>query len=336
LADRAEIYPGSMSGGEQRRAVIARALINSPRLLLADEPTRDLDEDTEADIIDLLVELQQSESFGLVLVTHNLELAKRAQKTYEMHQGALAATDLPEVVVAPEQRPRRFGPAEICIRRAPTASAAARAPIRLGGNLWRGMQTFLLAGAMIFAGVLLLDVGIGKYQEIRVRERMARIATLKHMALNSLRGDVQSITDLGDGKYELTTYLENVGGGQPIYVLSPDLRAYVQVGTAWQEVSMKPTDESASSVLKIEGKHTYHYAFNAQVRQFAQLLPNYMHVRFSGTMLVSPSSIPKDDVFERKDNYYVYLKPFDVADEVVLKRMRFSGKPPVWIPMPPH
>jgi hypothetical protein len=46
--------------------------------------------------------------------------------------------------------------------------------------------------------------------------------------------------------------------------------------------------------------------------------------------------MPKDDVFERKDNYYVYLKPFDVADEVVLKRMRFPGKPPVWIPMPAH
>ena len=48
-----------------------------------------------------------------------------------------------------------------------------------------------------------------------------------------------------------------------------------------------------------------------------------MHVRFSGTMLVSPASAPSDDVFERKDNYYVYLKPFDIADEVVLKRMRF-------------
>ena len=54
-----------------------------------------------------------------------------------------------------------------------------------------------------------------------------------------------------------------------------------------------------------------------------------MHVRFSGTMLVSPSRTPSDDVFERKDNYYVYLKPFDITDEAVLKRMRFSGKPPV-------
>jgi len=76
--------------------------------------------------------------------------------------------------------------------------------------------------------------------------------------------------------------------------------------------------------------------FEARVSGFTQLLPNYMHVRFSDTMLVSPSSTPKDDVFERRDNYYVYLKPFDVADDVVLKRLKFPGKPPVWIPMPPH
>jgi hypothetical protein len=63
---------------------------------------------------------------------------------------------------------------------------------------------------------------------------------------------------------------------------------------------------------------------------------NYMHVRFSDAMLVSPSSTPKDDVLERRDNYYVYLKPSDVTDETILKKVKFSGKPPVWIPMPPH
>jgi putative ABC transport system ATP-binding protein/macrolide transport system ATP-binding/permease protein/lipoprotein-releasing system ATP-binding protein len=189
---------------------------------------------------------------------------------------------------------------------------------------------------MIFAGMLLIDFAIGKYQARQAGERAARTATLQHMALNSLRGDVQSVADLGGGRYELTTYLQNIGGGPPIHVMSPDLRAYVQVGTVWQEVPMKPVDESASGVLKIEARQIYRYVFDAQVRSFTQLLPNYMHVRFSATMLVSPGNIAKDDVFERKDNYYVYLKPFDVADEVVLKRMRFSGKPPVWIPMPPH
>jgi hypothetical protein len=150
-----------------------------------------------------------------------------------------------------------------------------------------------------------------------------------------LRGDVQSVTDLGDGRYELTTYLQNVGS-DPIYVMTPDMRAYVQVKTVWQEVPLQPIDDNAAGVRKIVDKQSYRYLFDARVKDYAQLLPNYMHVRFSGTMLVSPASMPKDDVFERKDNYYVYLKPFDVPDEVVLKRMRFSGKPPVWIPMPPH
>jgi ABC-type lipoprotein export system ATPase subunit len=341
LADRAEAYPNHLSGGEQRRVVIARALVNSPRLLLADEPTGDLDENTETEIIDVLEELQQTESFGLALVTHNLELARRAPRIYEMRQGVLAATNLTDSVVALEYETRRYGPTDIRSRPELTSAAGARAPIRLGRNLWPRMQTFLLAGTILLSAMLLLDFGIGKYQAMQVREQLARTAALQHIALNSLRGDVQSITDLGDGRYALTTYLENVGDGQPIYVLSPDLRAYVQVGTVWQEVSMSPTDESAGGVVKIEGRHTYHYVFDARVREFTQLLPNYMHVRFSGKMLVRPSSIPKssipkEDVFERKDNYYVYLKPFDVADEVVAKRMRFSGKPPVWIPMPPH
>jgi ABC-type lipoprotein export system ATPase subunit len=332
LADRADAYPGSISGGEQRRVAIARALVNSPALLLADEPTSDLDEDTEADIIDLLDRLHRTESFGFVLVTHNLELAGRAQRSYEMRQGVLAPTDLPQAA-AESERPRRFGPAKI----APEATLppAAAAPIRLGANLWRGVQAFLLAAAVILGAVLLANFGIEKYQHMQVRERAARIAALQQLALNSLRGEVQSVTDLGDGRYELTTYLQNVGG-TPIYVMAPDMRAYVQVRTTWQEVPMKPIDESANGVMKIEGKQNYRYQFDARVRDFAQLLPNYMHVRFAGTMLVSPSSTPKDDVFERKDNYYVYLKPFDVTDEAVAKRMRFSGKPPVWIPMPPH
>jgi len=115
-----------------------------------------------------------------------------------------------------------------------------------------------------------------------------------------------------------------------------DMRAYVQVGNVWQEVPLRPADDGAEGVLRIDGRHVYHYVFDARVSSFTQLLPNYMHVRFSDTMLVSPSSTPKDDVFERRDNYYVYLKPSDVTDETILKKMKFSGKPPVWIPMPPH
>jgi ABC-type lipoprotein export system ATPase subunit len=329
LADRMDAYPGTMSGGEQRRVAVARALINAPPLLLADEPTSDLDEDTESDIIDLLEHLQRTEAFGFVLVTHDLKLATRAERSFEMRQGTLVARELPHVEAAPR---RPVIPARLD---GEPAAPQPRAPIRLGASLWRGVKIFLPAAAAIFAAILAVDVGVEKYQSMRLRERAARVAALQHLALNRLRGDVQSVTDLGEGRYELTTYLQNVGG-EPIYVMAPEMRAYVQVASLWQEVPMTPADDGATGVTKIEGKQVYRYRFDARVRDFAQLLPNYMHVRFSGSMLVSPSSAPNGDVFERKDNYYVYLKPFDVADDVVLKRMRFSGKPPVWIPMPPH
>ena len=100
-------------------------------------------------------------------------------------------------------------------------------------------------------------------------------------------------------------------------------------GKVWQEVHLTPVDDSIGGPSKIAGKHTYRYIFEARVSNFTQLLPNYMHIRFSDAMLVSPDSTPREDVFERKDNYYVYLKTFDVTDETVSKRMEFAGKPPV-------
>lgn len=60
LAERIDSYPGELSGGEQRRVAIARALINSPQVLLADEPTADLDEETEVEILKLLLEIRSS------------------------------------------------------------------------------------------------------------------------------------------------------------------------------------------------------------------------------------------------------------------------------------
>src|SRR5262249_10879735 len=152
-------------------------------------------------------------------VTHDLKLAKRAQRSYEMRQGTLAGIDLPQVAAEPQ---RRLTSAKI--RSEPTVPAAARAPIRLGANLWGGVKAFLIAAAVIFAAIPAADIGVEKYQAMRVRERAARVGALQHLALNRLRGDVQSVTDLGDGRYELTTYLENVGGAEPIYVMAPDMR----------------------------------------------------------------------------------------------------------------
>jgi ABC-type lipoprotein export system ATPase subunit len=78
-----------MSAGEQRRTVIARALINDPILLLADEPTSDLDEQTESEIMALLLNVNRERGTTLMLVTHNLALAGKAEQVVQIADGAI-------------------------------------------------------------------------------------------------------------------------------------------------------------------------------------------------------------------------------------------------------
>ena len=79
---------------------------------------------------------------------------------------------------------------------------------------------------------------------------------------------------------------------KPIYVMSPSVRAYVQIGRQWIEVPLAPIDESAASVLKITGKQAYRYVLEAKLADYAKLFSKYMHVRFVNTMLVSPTACP--------------------------------------------
>ena len=90
LADRARHLPSELSGGQQQRVAIARALVKEPRVLLADEPTGNLDEDTRDDIIGLLEKLWRERGLTLVLVTHDSPIARRAQRVAVMSQGRLS------------------------------------------------------------------------------------------------------------------------------------------------------------------------------------------------------------------------------------------------------
>ena len=89
IGDKLDSYPSQLSGGQQRRVAIARALLNSPDIILADEPTGDLDEETEAEIMRLLEEINKKQGVTIILITHNLGLAKRAQNKYRMSKGKL-------------------------------------------------------------------------------------------------------------------------------------------------------------------------------------------------------------------------------------------------------
>jgi lipoprotein-releasing system ATP-binding protein len=89
LSARLDHLPAELSGGERQRTAIARALVNRPLLLLADEPTGNLDRATAAGVAELLVELQAQEKTMLIVVTHSLELAGMLQKRMELNAGKL-------------------------------------------------------------------------------------------------------------------------------------------------------------------------------------------------------------------------------------------------------
>jgi lipoprotein-releasing system ATP-binding protein len=96
LSDRRSHLSRSLSGGEQQRVAIARALARGPRLLLADEPTGNLDSESARVVFGLLAELHRERGMTTVLVTHNPELAKRCDKIFEMsREGILPATGFP-------------------------------------------------------------------------------------------------------------------------------------------------------------------------------------------------------------------------------------------------
>jgi putative ABC transport system ATP-binding protein/lipoprotein-releasing system ATP-binding protein len=89
LGDKADRYPSQLSGGEQQRVAIARAFINEPRIVLADEPTGELDEETESSIMDFLQQVNRAGGVTIVMVTHSSELAVRAGRRLRMKQGAV-------------------------------------------------------------------------------------------------------------------------------------------------------------------------------------------------------------------------------------------------------
>ncbi len=95
LVGREGHHPNQLSGGQQQRVAIARALINSPAVLLADEPTGNLDEDTRDDIIGLLGRVWRERGLTMVVVTHDSAVAARARRTGLMRDGRLVIAPTP-------------------------------------------------------------------------------------------------------------------------------------------------------------------------------------------------------------------------------------------------
>lgn len=95
LADRMNHRPGELSGGEQQRVAIARAIANNPKIILADEPTGNLDSKTGRTIVELLRSLNEKLKTTVIIVTHNLEVAKSTNRIYHLRDGVIVKEEEP-------------------------------------------------------------------------------------------------------------------------------------------------------------------------------------------------------------------------------------------------
>ena len=89
LSERLQHKPGELSGGERQRTAIARALVTNPKCILADEPTGNLDEKSAREVFELIISLNKNLGSSLIMVTHNLELSKQADRVFELKEGKL-------------------------------------------------------------------------------------------------------------------------------------------------------------------------------------------------------------------------------------------------------
>jgi ABC-type lipoprotein export system ATPase subunit len=340
LGDRLDAYPRELSGGQQRRVALARALINEPPLILADEPTADLDEETEAEVFRLLLELHRERGATLLVVTHNPGLAPEADRVLHLRGGKALSITVPEcrpgvaavdrvALTAPEERPGPDGQA--------AEPQGRRALGALGAGFGRALRGVALWATVVVVACLVLNYSTALYQQSQVVQRKEARQQLQEAALYSMRADVEDLAQGADGGYLLTLFAQNLDPEKDLFVMAPEVRAFVQVGLQWQEVPLRSADSQEGRVVRVTAaKHPFRFRFTPDLKAFEEILPGYMHVRFSNIMLVSRSAQPKDDLLERRDDYYVYLKPPGADDTAILSKLKFPGKPPLWIPMPPH
>jgi predicted ABC-type transport system involved in lysophospholipase L1 biosynthesis ATPase subunit len=102
LADRMDHHPGQLSGGQQQRVAVARALANEPAILMADEPTGNLDSTTSREVIQLFRDLNRDEGITLILVTHDPEIAQNAKRSITLRDGLV----IRDTSVADESAPQ--------------------------------------------------------------------------------------------------------------------------------------------------------------------------------------------------------------------------------------
>jgi hypothetical protein len=222
-------------------------------------------------------------------------------------------------------------------RKRGSTPASSNVEVRLGSRLGF-LRSGLVIGVFGLAGlVIATDQGIGWYQDNRLQQKRLATLALQHAAFSDLLVELVRVTYEPDQRsYRLTMAMKNLDPVQPIYVMTSPVRVFVQSGLVWKEIPARAGNGRAAGVVKLTDQHAYETIFEPNLKDWTELMPGYMHVRFESNRLISRRSEPDDDIVERSDRNYVYLKPHGADDEAIRARMKYQDKPPVYIPMPPH
>ncbi len=222
-------------------------------------------------------------------------------------------------------------------RRAQAAAASAGPRARLGRGLGF-LESKLLLGVLVVIGLgFLADSGIGWYQQRALDARNRAALELRDAAFAGLYIELVRVTYAPDGKsYRASLTMQNENPDNPLYIMMSPAQVFVQSGFTWQEVPAQAPQGTDWGVVRLDAGRDYQIVFQADVKDWTELIPGYMHVRIQSDMLISRSAEPKDDIVERDNRFYVYLKPQGSDDAAIRRRSKFPGDLPVFIPMPPH
>jgi putative ABC transport system ATP-binding protein/macrolide transport system ATP-binding/permease protein/lipoprotein-releasing system ATP-binding protein len=317
LDHRQQVPAALLSGGEQRRAIVARALLTNPAVLLADEPTSNLDGESETELFALLQDLCRRAGTALLMVTHSDALAQHCDRMLWLEAGVLREAGS-SVVSAPLMPLPPPGDADGDAEAVPDPS---RRRLLAGGAA---------AGLALVAGA----GGWGQWWRGQQRRALQHRDQLQRLAFSGLSAELTALERLGPSGYRGTIAVDNLDRMQALYLLPLDVQLYVQQGSRWNPYAAAWSEDSRS-VLAVEQPAGLHVDLLDLPDRFTELVPGYMHVRLDVTYAISDRPDPDAVPVERRDSFFVYLLPLNPDPERIAQNA-FPGEVPLFIPMPPH
>ncbi|MCB4771569.1 hypothetical protein LGR54_23440 [Ancylobacter sp. Lp-2] len=197
----------------------------------------------------------------------------------------------------------------------------------------RPLQILLAVVGVGFLG----DFGIGWYQRQAAAARQQEMLRLEQAALGGMFMELVRAGPVPQGNaYQAELRLQRTQPRGVMYVLQNPPRVFVQTGLSWREVPSHAPDGGSWGMIRLDDGADITVRFEADVEEWSELIPGYMHVQLQFDQLIGLSSEPGDDIVERNNRFFFYLKPRGADDLEIKRRAGFNGTPPAFIPMPPH